>query len=234
MLRKLLQYENSGQKDHKRDQHRADYVREKAEGAVAESCAERNLDQYQYRRQDRQRAERRPAIVFNRLGTFLPLSRRKDGDGHRDGEEKLSQAGMGNADRRRLQHEHRRASQQPWATTKPRALQPSLRIHARVSARAIQVARMMVRSPTTPAIIRCPVSKNTPPVISGITCPYESGQSGTDSPASLLVTEAPASTSNNVHTATRIAYRCSQGVCIGFVLYCDVFNSILTRRMKVL
>jgi len=57
----------------------------------------------------------------------------------------------------------------PCATTKLTATQPSRRIHARFSMRAIQIARMTVSIPTTLAIMRWPVSKSTPPVMSGIT-----------------------------------------------------------------
>src|ERR1039457_2846923 len=55
-----------------------------------------------------------------------------------------------------------------------------------------------------------------PPSRGGTSLPKESGQSGIDSAASLLVTRPPAITSSRVHTATNTEYRCSQTFPIGY------------------
>src|SRR5215217_6604332 len=61
--------------------------------------------------------------------------------------------------------------------------------------------------PTVVATIRCPCSQNRLPTIFGNTWPFESGQSGVASPASLLVTSAPAIIKKNVAQATKTAKR---------------------------
>src|SRR6185369_12698770 len=61
--------------------------------------------------------------------------------------------------------------------------------------------------PTVVATRRWPCSQNRLPTIFGKTCPFESGQSGVASPASLLVTSAPAIIKKNVAQATKIAKR---------------------------
>src|SRR5580700_77378 len=53
-----------------------------------------------------------------------------------------------------------------------------------------------------------------PPSSGGTSLPQESGQSGTDKAASVLVTRLPATTSRKVHTATRTVNRCSQRLSI--------------------
>jgi hypothetical protein len=65
---------------------------------------------------------------------------------------------------------------------------------------------MRVSIPTTLAIIRCPCSYFTPPTMRGMRkLPNEVGQSGTERPASLLVTSAPAMINRNVAQATKMA-----------------------------
>src|SRR5579862_760455 len=48
-----------------------------------------------------------------------------------------------------------------------------------------------------------------PPTMGGVSEPYESGQSGTESPASLEVTKAPAISRKNVQHAVKTAKRCT-------------------------
>ena len=78
--------------------------------------------------------------------------------------------------------------------TVPSAAKPKIRIQRRFSVRQVQTARMIVSSPAPCAIMRWVCSNFTPPTSFGILYkePNEVGQSGTDSPASLLVTSAPA------------------------------------------
>src|SRR5712692_1467781 len=66
---------------------------------------------------------------------------------------------------------------------------------------------MIVSSPATWAIMRCVCSNLTPPTSLGILYqdPNEVGQSGTESPASLLVTRAPAMMRRNVQVARTTA-----------------------------
>ena len=82
----------------------------------------------------------------------------------------------------------------PCMITTARAAMPKLRIQRRSSVRQVQSARMIVRRPTNSASMRWPCSNRTPPTIGGILQidPKLVGQSGTESPASLLVTKAPA------------------------------------------
>src|SRR5262249_53299818 len=47
-----------------------------------------------------------------------------------------------------------------------------------------------------------------PPTIGGITMPYESGQSGTESPEPVLVTSPPANTRTSVLSESATAKRC--------------------------
>src|SRR5437588_9845695 len=75
--------------------------------------------------------------------------------------------------------------------------------HERRSTTCVQIAKMTVNTPATSAIMRWLCSYCTPPVIGGIlySDPKLVGQSGTDNPASLLVTIAPATINTNTHTA---------------------------------
>ena len=68
---------------------------------------------------------------------------------------------------------------------------------------------MIVSSPAPCAIMRCVCSNFTPPTSFGILYqePNEVGQSGTDSPASLLVTSAPAMMRRKVQQARMTASR---------------------------
>src|ERR1044071_10462304 len=66
---------------------------------------------------------------------------------------------------------------------------------------------MIVSRPTVVATIRWPCSQNRLPTIFGKSCPFESGQSDVASPASWLVTNAPAMIKQNVAPATRMAKR---------------------------
>jgi hypothetical protein len=70
----------------------------------------------------------------------------------------------------------------------------------------------MVMNPTLLAMSRCVCSNRIPPTIllSGnvnIFQPYVVGQSGTESPESVLVTDAPAAINSTVQVATSFAYR---------------------------
>ena len=87
--------------------------------------------------------------------------------------------------------------------TVPSAPKANIRIHRRFSVRHVQTARRIVNSPAPCAIMRCVCSNFTPPTSFGILYqePNEVGQSGTDSPASLLVTSAPAMMRRKVQQA---------------------------------
>ncbi len=100
----------------------------------------------------------------------------------------------------------------PCAITATSATTPSHFIQRRRSARNNQTIATIVNSPTVVATMRWPCSYRIPPSIGGISLPYESGQSGTESPASRLVTSPPATTSNSVAHASRIDQRCSPGL----------------------
>ena len=71
----------------------------------------------------------------------------------------------------------------------------------------IHTARMSVMIETIPAITRCEYSKRMPPTKGGISRWYARGQSGTESPASLFVTSAPAISSSTVKDAVVTAKR---------------------------
>src|SRR5689334_15448381 len=95
--------------------------------------------------------------------------------------------------------------------TPPRAARPSQRIHERFSTLHSEAAKIIVRKPTEAAITRCDHSYTIPPTIGGVTDPQASGQVGTERPASLEVTRAPATSSKKVQQAVNTAYRCSPG-----------------------
>ena len=82
----------------------------------------------------------------------------------------------------------------PCPMTAASAIQPSTFIHLRCSTRCVQTAITMISRPMNSANMRWPCSYFTPPTMGGILYsePNEVGQSGTDRPASLLVTSAPA------------------------------------------
>src|SRR6266853_5240919 len=91
----------------------------------------------------------------------------------------------------------------PCAITVPTAASAKIRSQRRFSTRQVQIARISVRSPATCAIMRWMCSNCTPPTSFGILYqePKDVGQSGTDNPASLLVTSAPAMRSRKVQLA---------------------------------
>src|SRR5208337_2985976 len=100
-----------------------------------------------------------------------------------------------------------------WASTASTAAPPVHFTQRRESLIQRARARMIVRIPTAPAIMRWPCSNLTPPTMRGIRkLPKEVGQSGTDRPASLPVTSAPAIIRRKVQTVTKIAYRCNHGL----------------------
>src|SRR5580765_3161214 len=68
-----------------------------------------------------------------------------------------------------------------------------------------QIANPTVSKPTSIAATRCANSYRIPPSSVGTKRPHESGQSGTESAASLLVTSPPAITSPKVQHATNTA-----------------------------
>src|ERR1051326_1237743 len=102
----------------------------------------------------------------------------------------------------------------PCAITVPSAEKPKMRIQRRFSERHVQTARMIVSSPAPWAIMRWVCSNFTPPTSFGILYqePNEVGQSGTERPASLLVTKAPAMISKKVQQARRTANRWRPGL----------------------
>ena len=93
--------------------------------------------------------------------------------------------------------------------TAPSAVQPSTRIHLRVSTRCVHTAITMISRPMNSAIMRWVCSYFTPPTMGGslYSEPKEVGQSGTERPASLLVTSAPATIRRNVAQARITAKR---------------------------
>src|SRR5512143_4236370 len=97
----------------------------------------------------------------------------------------------------------------PWMTTDITAATPRYLTHARRSTLQSQTERITVSSPTNAATRRCVCSYTTPPFIGGISCPKESGQSGTDIPDPVLVTRPPATTSRNVAHAVKTANLCT-------------------------
>ena len=82
------------------------------------------------------------------------------------------------------------------------ATKPNRRIHRLGSFQKRMITRPIVSKPTDVATIRWPCSQNRFPTIAGKNCPLERGQSSVASPASLLVTSAPAMIRKNVAPAT--------------------------------
>src|SRR3954449_7775251 len=83
-----------------------------------------------------------------------------------------------------------------------------------MSANGSQILRLSpstnVSAVTTAASTRCVYAYTMPPSRGGTSLPHESGQSGIAPPASLLVTNAPAITSNNVANVTNAENRCNR------------------------
>src|SRR5712691_10521911 len=109
----------------------------------------------------------------------------------------------------------------PCTITVPNAANPSHCNQRRFSTRQVHTARMIVSTPTNSATMRWLCSYSIPPTMCGILYhdPKLVGQSGTERPASLLVTSAPATINSNVTQEVKMAKRCSPrwyGIAIDF------------------
>src|SRR6266702_1436557 len=95
------------------------------------------------------------------------------------------------------------------ATTPPTAITPNQRSQERFSFVQTKKARMSVKIPRPNATTRWENSKSPPPLsisAGGIQLPWDFGQSGTESAASVEVTKAPATKRRTVQQTTKIAY----------------------------
>ena len=95
----------------------------------------------------------------------------------------------------------------PCTITVPSAPHASHFIQRRRSANQVQIDIVTVSKPMNSAIMRWLCSYLMPPTMAGRRYiePNEVGQSGTERPASLLVTSAPTTMSKNVAPAVKIA-----------------------------
>ena len=136
-------------------------------------------------------------VEFDLRNVFHPVAPGEQGNGDGNAKECLRQRGVGGGNRRRQKEQHRQAAENCLRNHRAQSGDAQPFHPAAAVASQVQTAMDNGEQPDRSAIMRWVCSTRTPPTNGGIlySDPNEVGQSGTERPASLLVTSAPAMSS---------------------------------------